>query len=181
MLITVPRPGMASRGISGTLRREGRGECCAILWFLCGSLHLCRLRTVSFWPWWQALICTDRMSSFLGSGKPSRFCNYFFEPYLPASRWFVGGGMRVPTTMARLDDPRGQDLMPGARAQVWLSRDLRMIVVRETREAKCMMCYYILPLQGVYRFESPRHSQIWVITCPLLSSRSMSCCTNGMD
>jgi hypothetical protein len=38
----------------------------AILRFLCGSPHLCRLRTVSFWPRWQALICTGSMSSFYG-------------------------------------------------------------------------------------------------------------------
>jgi hypothetical protein len=28
MFITVARPDRTSRGISGTLRREGRGECC---------------------------------------------------------------------------------------------------------------------------------------------------------
>jgi hypothetical protein len=28
MFITVARPGGASGGISGTLEREGRGECC---------------------------------------------------------------------------------------------------------------------------------------------------------
>jgi hypothetical protein len=28
MFIVVARPGRASRGISGTLRREGQGECC---------------------------------------------------------------------------------------------------------------------------------------------------------
>jgi hypothetical protein len=31
-------------------------------------------------------LCTDHMSCFMGPGKPSRFCNYFVEPYLPASR-----------------------------------------------------------------------------------------------
>jgi hypothetical protein len=29
----------------------------AILRFLCGSPHPCRLRTTSFWPRWQALSC----------------------------------------------------------------------------------------------------------------------------
>jgi hypothetical protein len=28
LLFTIARPGRASKGISGTLRREGRGECC---------------------------------------------------------------------------------------------------------------------------------------------------------
>jgi hypothetical protein len=36
-----------------------------------GSPRPCRLRTVSFWPRWQALICTGRMSGFMGPSKPS--------------------------------------------------------------------------------------------------------------
>jgi hypothetical protein len=35
-------------------------------------------------------------------------------------------------TTVRLDDPGGQDFIPGAVAQVRLSRDLRMVVIRET-------------------------------------------------
>jgi hypothetical protein len=27
---------------------------------------------------------TDRMSGFMGPGKPSSFCNYFVKPHLPA-------------------------------------------------------------------------------------------------
>jgi hypothetical protein len=30
-------------------------------------------------------LCTDHMSSFDGSDKPSSFCNYLVEPHLPAS------------------------------------------------------------------------------------------------
>jgi hypothetical protein len=45
------RPGRAIRGISGTLRREGRGECCGYFEiFLCGSPRLCRLRTEGLVP-----------------------------------------------------------------------------------------------------------------------------------
>jgi hypothetical protein len=40
------------------------------------------------------LICIDRISGFMGPGKPSSFDNYFVESYLPASRWFVRGRMR---------------------------------------------------------------------------------------
>jgi hypothetical protein len=38
---------------------EGKGEKSdvAILRFLCGSPHPCRLRTMPFWPRWQALSC----------------------------------------------------------------------------------------------------------------------------
>jgi hypothetical protein len=30
-------------------------------------------------------LSTDRMPGFMGSNKPSSFCNYFIEPHLPAS------------------------------------------------------------------------------------------------
>jgi hypothetical protein len=42
----------------------------AILKFQGGSPRLCRLRTTSFWPWWQALFCTGCMSGFMGPDKP---------------------------------------------------------------------------------------------------------------
>jgi hypothetical protein len=29
-------------------------------------------------------LCTDRMSGFMGPDKPSNFCNYYVESYLPA-------------------------------------------------------------------------------------------------
>jgi hypothetical protein len=56
-LFTVARPGGASRGISGTLRRKGGKSIVAILRFLCGSPGPCRLRTALFWPRWQVLSC----------------------------------------------------------------------------------------------------------------------------
>jgi hypothetical protein len=41
-------------------------------------------------------LCTDRMSGFMGSDKPSNFCNYYVEPHLPAScgAFTFGGRMR---------------------------------------------------------------------------------------
>jgi hypothetical protein len=52
---------------------EGKDEerVVTILRFIGGSPHLCRLRTVLFWPRWQALICTDHLSGFMGADKPS--------------------------------------------------------------------------------------------------------------
>jgi hypothetical protein len=52
---------------------EGKGgeRDVAIPRFQGGSPPLCRLRTISFWPRYQALICTDRMLDFIGPGKPS--------------------------------------------------------------------------------------------------------------
>jgi hypothetical protein len=53
-------------GESGSLGREGQiGETkhdVATLRFQSGSPYLCLLRTESFWPRWQALTYTDRMS-----------------------------------------------------------------------------------------------------------------------
>jgi hypothetical protein len=41
-------------------------------------------------------LCTDRMSGFMGSDKPSSFCNYYIEPHLLAScgAFTFGGRMR---------------------------------------------------------------------------------------
>jgi hypothetical protein len=52
---------------------EGKGgeRIVAILRLQDGSPRLCRLRTMSFWPQWQALICTDHLPGFIGLDKPS--------------------------------------------------------------------------------------------------------------
>jgi hypothetical protein len=54
-------------------------------------------------------LCTDCMSSFIGPGKPSSFCNYFVVPHLPAS---CGAG-----TFRRGNEVEGQDFIPGAGAR----------------------------------------------------------------
>jgi hypothetical protein len=42
-------------------------------------------------------LCTDYMSGFMGSGKPSSFCNYLVEPHLLASCGaFTFGGRMKP-------------------------------------------------------------------------------------
>jgi hypothetical protein len=53
-------------------------------------------------------LCTDRMSGFMGPGKPSSFCNYFVKPHLPAS---CGAG-----TFWRENDAEGQDFILRAGA-----------------------------------------------------------------
>jgi hypothetical protein len=52
---------------------EGKDEkrVVAIMRFQGGSPRLCQLRTTLFCPRWQFLICTGRMSDFMGSDKPS--------------------------------------------------------------------------------------------------------------
>jgi hypothetical protein len=66
-----------------------------------------------------SLICTDRMSGFMGPDKPSSFYNYFVESYIP----------------------RGQDFIPGAGAQVRLSRDMQMVVIRKTPRVTHTACW----------------------------------------
>jgi hypothetical protein len=55
-LLLLDRAGQVGGSVEHT---EGTGEksVVATLIFLCGSPHLCRLRTVMFWPRWQALSC----------------------------------------------------------------------------------------------------------------------------
>jgi hypothetical protein len=69
-------------------------------------------------------LCTDRMSGFMGPDKPSSFCNYYVEPHLLASCGAF--------TFWRENEVEGQDFIPGARAQFQHSRDLRMVVIRES-------------------------------------------------
>jgi hypothetical protein len=73
----------------------------AILRFLCGSPHPCRLSTVPCWG--------DRMLGFMGPDKLSSFCNYYVEPHLPAS---CGA-----STFWRENEAEGQDIILGAGAQ----------------------------------------------------------------
>jgi hypothetical protein len=98
-------------------------------------------------------MCTDRMLGFMGPDKPSGFCNYYVEPHLPASCGAF--------TFGRENEAEGQDFIPGAGARFRHSGDLRMVVIRESlRESSVCRVGQVLPLQGVYGFESPRHSRL---------------------
>jgi hypothetical protein len=69
-------------------------------------------------------LCTDLLSGFMGSKKPSSFCNYYVEPHLPPSCGAF--------TFWRVNEAEGQVFIPGAGARVWHSRDLQMVVIRES-------------------------------------------------
>jgi hypothetical protein len=98
-------------------------------------------------------LCTDRMSGFMGPDKPSSFCNYYVEPHLSTSC--------DAFTFWRENEADGQDFIPGAGGRFQYSSDLRMVVIRESlRESSVWRVGQVLPLQGVYQFESPRHSQL---------------------
>jgi hypothetical protein len=65
-------------------------------------------------------LCTDRMLGFMGPDKPSSFCNYYVESYLPASC--------DAFTFWREIKVEGQDFIPGAGVRFRHSRDLRMLL-----------------------------------------------------
>jgi hypothetical protein len=96
-LIVVARPGRASRGISGTLRRKGRGECCGYsevsMWY---PLSVKIKDYIVLAPMTSFELCTDHMSGFMGPDEPSSFCNYFAKLHLPTScgAFTFGGRMR---------------------------------------------------------------------------------------
>jgi hypothetical protein len=69
-------------------------------------------------------LCTDRMSGFMGPDKPSSFCNYYDEVYLPTSC--------DAFTFWRENEAESQDFIPGAGARFRHSRDLRMVVICES-------------------------------------------------
>jgi hypothetical protein len=49
---------------------------------------------------------------------------------------------------------------------LWPSRDLWMVVIRESLwESSVWRVSQVLPPQGVYQFESPWHSRLWVTAC----------------
>jgi hypothetical protein len=102
---------------------KGRESIVAILRFLCGSPRSCRLRTMPLWPPCLEL-CTNRMLGFMGPDKPGSFCNYYVELHLPASCGAF--------TFWREDEAEGQDFILRSGAQFRHSRDLRMVVIRES-------------------------------------------------
>jgi hypothetical protein len=69
-------------------------------------------------------LCTGRRLGFMGSDKTSSFCNYYVEPHLPTSCGAFA--------FWRVNEVGGQDFIPGVGARFQYSRDLRMIVIRES-------------------------------------------------
>jgi hypothetical protein len=94
-LFTVARLSGASRGSVEHSEGKDGESIVAILRFLCGCTHPCRLRTVPFWPWWQALSCVRTTCSvFMRPSKPS--CHVTTSPNrIPCLKDVVGRGMRL--------------------------------------------------------------------------------------
>jgi hypothetical protein len=103
-------------------------------------------------------LCIDRMSGLMGPDKLSSFCNYYVELHLPTScgAFTFGGRMR----------PRAKTSSQEQGARFRPSRDLWMVVMCESlQESNVWRVGQVLPLQGVYQFESPQHSRLWVVAC----------------
>jgi hypothetical protein len=84
-------------------------------------------------------LCTDCMLGFMGLDKPSDFCNYYVEPYLHASCDVF--------TFWRENEVKGQDFILGVGARFQHSRDLRMVVIRESlRGSSVWRVGQVLPL-----------------------------------
>jgi hypothetical protein len=84
-------------------------------------------------------LCTDCMLGFMGPDKPSDFCNYYVEPYLHASCDVF--------TFWRENEVKGQDFILGVGARFQHSRDLRMVVIRESlRGSSVWRVGQVLPL-----------------------------------
>jgi hypothetical protein len=65
-------------------------------------------------------LCADRMSGFMGLGKPSSFCNYYIEAHLPAScgAFTFGGRMRPRAKTSSREQRADFDIV---RTFEWLS------------------------------------------------------------
>jgi hypothetical protein len=97
-----------------------------------GSPRLSQLRTVSFWPRWQVLICTNHLSGFMGpskpsspiptlSNRPSLFWGGLLEVEWGSPEWWLGQALLGAKTSSREQ-----------RSEFDLARTSWTVVVRET-------------------------------------------------
>jgi hypothetical protein len=152
----------------------------AIPRFQGGSPCLCWLRTASFWPRWQALICTGHLSSFMGPGKPTipvtTLSNRtsLLRSGLLEGEW-GNSGWRPGRMIAG-----SQYFILGAWVQFWLTRNFADGCRTWDLEGHAYDVFIRFFLCRV-RSKSLWHSQIWVTACPLLLSRSMLYFIDVMD
>jgi hypothetical protein len=130
----------------------------AILRFPCGSPRPCLLRTTLFWPKWQALSCILTACRIL----------WGFINRVAFVTNMSNNTSLLCMVLLLLEEEwgRGSRLHPESRGQFRHSRNLWMVVICESLwESSVCRVGQVLPLQGVYRFESLRHSQLWVAAC----------------
>jgi hypothetical protein len=127
---------------------EGKGgeSVVAILRFLRGSPHPRRLRTSPFWPRWQALRCVLTTCQVLWG---------------PISRVAFLTTMSNHTSLLRV-----VLLLFVGRMRSRAKTSSREQGANFDIVGTCVWRVgHVIPLQGVYRFELPRHSRLWVIAC----------------
>jgi hypothetical protein len=112
-------------------------------------------------------LCTDHISDFMGPDKPSSFFNYYVELHLPTSCGAF--------TFWRENEAEDQDFISGARARFRYSRDLQMIVIRESlRESSVWRVDQVLSPAGFISIRVTVTLSVMSDSLSLLSSRSMS-------
>jgi hypothetical protein len=137
-------------GERGSLRREGRGECCGYseVWRLC-------------WPQLHALSCVLIACQVLW-GLVSRvaFVTTLSNrtSLLHVVLLLFGGRMRQRANTSSREQGSDFDLVGTCE---WLS------YVRGSGSQAYAVLVRFFPLHGVHRFESPWHSRLWVAACPL--------------
>jgi hypothetical protein len=93
-------------------------------------------------------LCTDCMSGFMRSDKPSSFYNCYVKLHLPTlcGAFTFGGRMRARAKTSSREQEPDFDLVETCE---WLS------YVRASESQAYGVLVRFFPLQGVYRFESP--------------------------
>jgi hypothetical protein len=148
-----------ARPVGGSVEHSegnGRDNVVAILRFLCGSPRPCRLRTALFWPWWQALSCVlTACRVLLGPISLVAFVTTMLNrtSLLHVVLLLFGGRMRPRGKTSSRE--QGSDFNIVGTCE-WLS------YVRASGSQAYGVLVSFFPLKGVYRFESPRHSRLWV-------------------
>jgi hypothetical protein len=146
-LLLLDRAGHVGGSVEHSEGKSGESDV-AIPMFLCGSPRPCQLRTVPFWPRWQALSCVlTACRIFMGPDKPSSFCNYLVELHLPAScgAFTFGGRMRLRAKISSREQGPDFDLVGTCE---------RFSYVRTSESQAYGVLVRFFPLQGVYLFES---------------------------
>jgi hypothetical protein len=157
-LLLLGRAGQVGRSVEHSKEKDEESAL-AIPRFLCGSPRPCWLRTAPFWPRWQAFSCVlTTCRVFIGSDKPSSFYNYLVEPHIPALCGAFTFGVRMRLRAKTSSREQGPDFNWVGTCE-WLS------CMRAFESQAYGVFGQVLSLQCVYRFESPRHSRLWVITC----------------
>jgi hypothetical protein len=124
--------------------------------FLCDSPRPCRLRTASFWFWWQVLSCVlTTCQGFMGLGKPSSPVTTS-PNRIPYLKDVVGGRMRSRAKISPMD--RGPILTEYGLLK-------RLSYVRASRSQAYDVLIRFFPLHGLYRFESLWYYRLWVTAC----------------